>query len=55
MTALLKEEFWQRIAGRITAHDVFKELSHEVLSGRMDPYSAVHVILERLEREWISH
>ena len=55
LTALLKEEFWQRISGRITAHDVFKELSHEVLSGRMDPYSAVHVILERLEREWISH
>lgn len=55
LTALLKEELWQRISGRITAHDVFKELSHEVLNGTIDPYSAVHIILERLEREWTSH
>ncbi|MBP1750209.1 MAG: hypB 1 [Deltaproteobacteria bacterium] len=55
LTALLKEELWQRISDRITAHNVFKEFTNEVLSGRMDPYSAVHIILERLEHEWTSH
>lgn len=55
LTALLKEELWQTISARITGHDVFREFSNEVLSGRMDPYSAVHIILERLEGEWGSH
>jgi LAO/AO transport system kinase len=55
LTALLKEELWQKISARITTHEVFKECSNEVLSGRMDPYSAVHIILERLEHEWTSH
>lgn len=55
LTALLKEELWQKVSDRITGHDVFKEFSNEVLSGRMDPYSAVHTILERLEPSWISH
>jgi len=54
LTALLKEELWQKISARITGHDVFREISGNVLSHRMDPYSAVHIILERLEREWIS-
>lgn len=55
LTALLKDELWQRVSDRITGHDVFREFSNEVLSGRIDPYSAVHIILERLEREWTSH
>ncbi len=55
LTALLKEELWQKVSDRITEHDVFREFSNEVLTGRMDPYSAVHIILERLEREWTSH
>jgi LAO/AO transport system kinase len=54
LTALLKEELWQKISARITGHDVFREVSGKVLSHRMDPYSAVHIILERLERDWIS-
>ncbi len=53
LTALLKEELWQRISDRITGHDVFREFSNEVLSGKMDPYSAVHIILEKLERELV--
>ncbi len=55
LTALLKEELWEKVSGRIMSHDVYKEISNEVLSGKIDPYSAVHIILERLEREWISH
>jgi LAO/AO transport system kinase len=51
LTALLKDEVWKRISARITGHDVFREFSNEVLSGRIDPYSAVHAILERLESE----
>ncbi len=51
LTALLKEELWQAVSSRITGHDVFREFSNEVLSGRMDPYSAVHIILERLGYE----
>ncbi len=54
LAALLKEELWQRMSDRILKHDTFKELSREVLSGRMDPYSAVHIILEKLEIEWTS-
>ncbi|MHB8111471.1 MAG: methylmalonyl Co-A mutase-associated GTPase MeaB [Syntrophorhabdaceae bacterium] len=55
MVALLKEELWQRVSVKITGHCLFKEMSHEVLTGKTDPYSAVDIILEKLGETWTSH
>lgn len=54
MLALLKDEIWQRISATITARDVFQEMSRNVLTGKIDPYSAVDAILEMLGETWIS-
>jgi len=55
MMALLKEELWQKASVTLMADGKFKEISREVRSGKMDPYSAVQKILEELELKWISH
>ncbi|OPY02364.1 MAG: putative GTPase [Syntrophorhabdus sp. PtaB.Bin184] len=52
MVALLKEELWQEISGRLTASRAFREIAREVRSGMMDPYSAVRKILDELEPKW---
>ncbi|MEN6615769.1 MAG: methylmalonyl Co-A mutase-associated GTPase MeaB [Syntrophorhabdus sp.] len=54
MLALLKEELWQRISATITGREVFQEMSQNVLAGKIDPYSAVDAILEKLGETWIS-
>jgi len=55
MVALLKEELWRKTSARLMEGPLFKKISGEVRSGRIDPYNAVLKILEKLEKEWTFH
>lgn len=52
MLALLKEEFWKKISARLSESRTFKEILHDVRSGKTDPYSAVERLLEEMEGQW---
>ena len=55
LTALLKEELWQRISARITGTRCVQGIFESGPVRKMDPYSAVHIILESWSATWTSH
>ncbi len=52
MMALLKEELWKMVSARLRESRLFKKISREILSGKIDPYSAVERLLEEMEDQW---
>lgn len=55
MMALLKEELWKMISARLSESEAFKEVLHDIRSGKTDPYSAVERLLEKMEGQWTLH